>query len=103
MESEKTTEQYLRDCVERLGGEAYKFVSPNRRFVLDRLCVLPYGLVWFVEVKSEGHIPSPGQFREIERLIEKGHHATYVSTKAGVNKVIAAMRKEIEKCKNQST
>lgn len=98
MESEKVLERYLCDQVKALGGEAYKFVSPMRRFVLDRLCVLPKGLVWFVEVKSEGQVPSEGQFREIERLTLKGHHATYVSTKAGVNKVINQMRQELNKC-----
>jgi hypothetical protein len=96
-ESEKDTERYLCDQVRTLGGEAYKFVSPMRRFVLDRVCVLPKGKVWFVEVKSEGQVPSEGQFREIERLILKGHHATYVSSKAGVNKVINSMREELSK------
>lgn len=94
MESEKYLEQYLRDCVARLGGECYKFVSPNRRFVLDRLCVLPNGKVWFVEVKSTGQKPSSGQLREIARLREKGHHAVWVSTTAAVNEVIQQMQEE---------
>lgn len=91
MESEKVTEAYLVEQVRRIGGEAYKFVSPGRRFVPDRLCVLPLGLVYFVEVKSEGQVPSPGQAREIERLGRKGHYATWVCTKAGVDKTINAM------------
>ncbi|MCK9410633.1 MAG: hypothetical protein M0R68_16005, partial [Bacteroidetes bacterium] len=88
MESEKGTEQYLRECIRELGGEAYKFTSPQRRFVLDRLCVLPNGKVWFIEVKSENQEPNEGQYREIIRLIDRGHKACWVKTKAEVNAVI---------------
>ena len=100
VESEKTVEKYLIDQVQRLGGIAYKFVSPQRKFVLDRLCVLPGGIVWFVEVKSGDKVPSPGQFREIERLTQKGHHATWVCTIAGVNKVIKQMEEAL--CKSST-
>lgn len=96
MESEKDIERYLCEMVRRLDGEAYKFVSPMRRFVLDRMCVLPNGLVWFVEVKSEGQKPNLGQMREIERLKAKGHRAVWVDSVAGVNKIVHQMREEIE-------
>jgi hypothetical protein len=96
MESEKNTERYLYDQVRSLGGEAYKFVSPMRRFVLDRLCVLPQRKVWFVEVKSENEEPNEGQWREIHRLIAKGHKATWAKTKAEVDAIIKLMKKDIE-------
>lgn len=99
-ESEKDVERYLCEQVKKLSGEAYKFVSPQRKFVLDRLCVLPGGIVWFVEVKSGDKVPSPGQFREIERLTQKGHHATWVCTIAGVNKVIKQMEEAL--CKSST-
>lgn len=102
MESEKVTEQYLCEQVRLLGGEAYKFVSPMRRFVLDRLCVLPYGITWFVEVKSENQKPHPGQLREIARLTAKGHKAVHVDSIAKVNKIIDQMRKEINDAKCNS-
>lgn len=100
MESEKDLERYLCEQVRGLKGEAYKFVSPMRRFVLDRMCVLPHGKVWFVEVKSTGQVPSEGQFREIERLTKKGHHASWVDSTADINKLINHMREEqINDCK----
>ena len=95
MESEKNTERYLREKVAELGGEAYKFVSPMRNGVLDRLCVLPKRKVWFVEVKSEQEEPTEQQWREIHRLIKKGHKATWVKSKADVDTVIKLMRKDL--------
>ena len=54
MESEKDTEAFLCAEVKRLGGKAYKFISPVNAGVPDRLCVLPGGRIFFVELKSEG-------------------------------------------------
>jgi len=95
MESEKDVEQYLRQRVRELKGEAYKFVSPHRRFVLDRICVLPRGKIWFVEVKSENQEPTQGQYREIIRLIDKGHKACWVRTKADVDVLIYLMEDDL--------
>lgn len=50
---EKNIEAHLVKRVKALGGVAYKFVSPAHRGVADRLVVLPGGVVWFVELKSE--------------------------------------------------
>jgi hypothetical protein len=49
---EKIVERWLVKSVEALGGKAYKFVSPGRAGVADRIVVLPGGAVWFVEVKA---------------------------------------------------
>lgn len=51
---ERDIENHLVKGVRRIGGEAYKFVSPSNRGVSDRLVVLPGGKVWFIEVKREG-------------------------------------------------
>jgi hypothetical protein len=56
---------------------------------------MPNGKVYFVEVKSPGQVPSPGQFREIERLTQKGHYATYVCSKAGVDKVLKHIKEDM--------
>jgi Holliday junction resolvase-like predicted endonuclease len=68
---EKHIEAYLVKRVKELGGIAYKFVSPARRGVADRLVVLPGGVVWFVEVKTEKGRLSPLQkifAADMERL-----------------------------------
>ena len=51
------------------GWVAYKFTSPNRRNVPDRLFINPYGYVAFIEFKAPGKKPTAGQLREIERLM----------------------------------
>lgn len=92
MESEKDTERYLCDEVERLlKGIAYKFSSPNRRNVPDRLCVLPEGRHFFVEVKSEGKNPTKGQVREISRIQNMSHPVWVVRTKKEVDKLISVV------------
>lgn len=52
---------------------AYKFTSPARRSVPDRLFCGPRGLHFFIEFKAPGKLPTPKQAREINRLIALGH------------------------------
>ena len=47
---------------------AYKFTSPSRAAVPDRLFVLPNGRVFFCEFKREGQKPTDPQEREHHRL-----------------------------------
>jgi len=70
---ESQLEQKLVSHITKLGGIAYKFSSPNRRSVPDRLCVMPNGRVFFVELKSEGKEPTPLQRHEHETLRALGH------------------------------
>jgi hypothetical protein len=50
---EKDIEAYLVAVVQARGGKAWKFTSPAHRGVSDRIVLLPGGVVWFVEVKTE--------------------------------------------------
>lgn len=68
MGPEAKIENYLRVRVNSVGGIAYKFTSPNRRSVPDRMCVMPTGEVIFVEVKAKNGKLTSGQEREIQRL-----------------------------------
>jgi hypothetical protein len=47
--------------VERMGGVTYKFTSPGRKGVADRIACLPDGSTWFVELKTKGGRLSPLQ------------------------------------------
>lgn len=58
---EKHIEAYLVKRVKERGGIAYKFVSPARRGVADRIVCLPGGAVWFIELKTVGGRLSPLQ------------------------------------------
>tara|TARA_R110000823_G_scaffold29101_6_gene84594 strand:+ start:576 stop:860 length:285 start_codon:yes stop_codon:yes gene_type:complete len=51
---EKQVERYLVKKVEAIGGKAYKFTSPGRGGVADRIVCLPDGRTWFVELKTAG-------------------------------------------------
>ena len=70
---ESQLEQKLVHHITKLGGIAYKFSSPNRRSVPDRLCVMPNGRVFFVELKAPGKAPTPLQRHEHELLRALGH------------------------------
>jgi len=87
-ESEKTTERYLSQRIEALGGKCWKWVSPNVRGVMDRICFLPNGIVFFVELKSEGKELAPHQQRRAKELITLGQHCYMADTKAKVDEII---------------
>jgi hypothetical protein len=51
---EKIVENHFVWAVERAGGKAYKFTSPGRKGVADRIACMPDGSTWFVELKTKG-------------------------------------------------
>lgn len=69
---ESTIESKLRDGVKRLGGRAYKFVSPGNDGVPDRLVVMPGRMPIFVELKTESGRLSQLQKVQIDRLKKLG-------------------------------
>lgn len=58
---EKTLERKLTEAVKAMGGIAPKFVSPGFDGMPDRLVLLPFGRIGFVEVKRHGEKPRPLQ------------------------------------------
>lgn len=69
---ESTIESKLRDGVKRLGGRAYKFVSPGNDGVPDRIVVMPGRMPIFVELKTESGRLSLLQKVQIDRLKKLG-------------------------------
>ena len=65
---EKDIEQKLVWGVKKLGGRAYKFVSPGNVGVPDRIIVWPDGNIEFVELKTETGKLSAMQSAQINRL-----------------------------------
>jgi hypothetical protein len=65
---ERELERRFRVAVQSVGGIAYKFTSPGRAGVPDRMIVLPGGVTFFVELKSATGRLTPLQFREHDRL-----------------------------------
>lgn len=69
---EKDIEKILVNEVKRLGGRAYKWVSPGNDGVPDRIVVLPGLRPIFVELKTEKGQLSALQRVQIKRLQEWG-------------------------------
>lgn len=51
---ESKIEKRLREKIESLGGECWKWESPGKRGVPDRIIILPGGMVAFAETKAPG-------------------------------------------------
>ena len=69
---EKDIELAVCKYAKDVGMLAYKFTSPNRAAVPDRIFIVPGGRVFFIEFKRKGKEPTPQQHREHERLMSKG-------------------------------
>ena len=65
---EKQIEKKVGEYVKEKGGLFYKFTSPGRRGVPDRLVIMPDSPPFFIEFKAEGGKTSVRQDREIERI-----------------------------------
>jgi len=88
LQSEKDTERYLSKRVTVFGGLSRKYVSPSVKGVPDRICFLPFGQIFFVELKSEGKKLSPLQQAEHERLLSLGQHVYTADTKEEVDIIL---------------
>lgn len=80
-ERENLIEKHLVAEVKKAGGVAFKFVSPARRSVPDRIVLLPGGRIVFVECKAPGKPPRPDQLREHERLRKLGFTVVVLDSK----------------------
>ena len=80
-ERESLIEKHLVAEVKKAGVVAFKFVSPGRRSVPDRIVLLPGGRLVFVECKAPGKAPRADQLREHERLRELGFTVVVLDSK----------------------
>ena len=103
IESEKVLERKLCKAVKDLGGHAYKFVSPNQRGVPDRVCVLPYGIVAFVELKTTGKKPTKLQQMCIDKLEGMGHRCYVIDSSDNITDLVVTYKAilQMEKFKEE--
>lgn len=66
MEREKDIEAWIRRRVEDMGGQFWKFTSPGRDGVPDRIAIFPDGRLVFVELKA-----STGKLTKLQALMCK--------------------------------
>lgn len=86
---EKDIESYLVKRVRANGGEAYKFSSPARRGVPDRIVILPTGRVVFVELKAPGKTATKLQEKEHARLSNLGQEVLVIDSKEACDALCA--------------
>ena len=89
MELEKNVEAWLGQEVRKLGGLWYKFTSPGRSGVPDRILILQ-GQVIFVEMKTEKGVLSAIQKATIQQMVNDGEVPVHVVYgRAGAEKFLA--------------
>lgn len=86
---ESAIENYLKNAIEQLGGTCLKFGVPSVRGYPDRLCKLPNGSAFFVEVKR----PKGGRLAELQKvrrveLERAGWRVYWVKNKEEVDDVV---------------
>lgn len=69
---EKDIERRVCDYAKQYGILCYKFTSPSRRSVPDRMFITKTGEVFFIEFKRKGQKPTPSQEVEIGKIRKTG-------------------------------
>ena len=85
---ESIIEKYLVSEVKKLGGTAYKFVSPGHAGVPDRLCLMPNGTVFFVELKATGKTTRPLQDRQIVKIRAYGQRVYVADSREKIKEIL---------------
>lgn len=88
---EKDIEAKVVAFAKSLGCLAYKFTSPSRRSVPDRLFITKTGKVFFIEFKRLGQKPTPAQAVEIARIRGNGGTVFVVDNVADGRTIVGAM------------
>jgi len=80
---ENKVETYLNDQIESIGGITYKWTSPGRRGVPDRIIIFK-GTCYFAEVKTPNGSLSTNQVREMNKITRAGIHVLVITGHEGV-------------------
>jgi len=95
---EKVIEAKVCSYARDLGCLVYKFTSPSRRSVPDRLFITKTGEVFFIEFKRLGQKPTPAQEVEIDKIKRQGVPVCVAdSVEAGKTMVDAMTRKTVKR------
>ena len=89
---ERDIEAYLRKQIEKEGGLFWKFVSPERAGVPDRIAVFPDGRTVFVELKTASGMLTKIQRYQIGLLINLHQQVCVVRGRRGAEHFMRDMR-----------
>lgn len=81
---EREIEKILGQEIKKLGGRAYKWVSPGNDGVPDRIIILPGVRPIFVELKSDNGRPSTLQEVQIKKLKGLGQRVEIIKGISGL-------------------
>lgn len=85
---EKRIEKALKRHVESLGGLCLKFSSPGMVGVPDRICLMPDGRMFFVELKDKGKKPRPIQDYRMSQIRALGFKVYVINSAEAIKEVI---------------
>lgn len=92
---EKDIEKKVCDYAKSLGCLCYKFTSPSRRSVPDRLFFTPQGEPFFIEFKRLGQKPTAAQSVEIDKIKRQGVPVCVADTVEGGKAMVDAMTRKL--------
>ena len=97
---EKDIEKYLRDEIKKVGGIAYKFVSPGNSGVPDRLVLLPRRCSFFVELKAPGKKTRAVQDRQIRKIRNLDFTVLIIDSKKQIDDLVKMIKHHLGVDKN---
>ena len=89
---EKTIESKLKSAVKKMGGIAFKFTAPGINGVPDRLVLLPYGKLAFIELKAPGKDMRTLQVRRKRQLEQLGFLVYCIDSAEQIGGVLDAIQ-----------
>lgn len=92
---ERDIEKKLLNAIRKMGGEAFKWVSPGNDGVPDRIVMLPAGRLIFVELKADRGRLSSVQKIQIRRIQKLGQDVEVVQGMDGLEEFLERIRKEV--------
>lgn len=91
MDRERDVEKWLKKEIEGLGGEFWKFISPGRDGVPDRIAMFPDGRLVFVELKTTKGKPTKIQRYQIGVLLAMRRQVCIVRGKRAAKEFLTDM------------
>lgn len=85
---ESRIEQYLRRRVEECGGVCLKYSNGNRSGYPDRICLMPGGVTFWVELKATGRKPRKLQEIRIQELRDIGQSVHVADSTEEIDRLI---------------
>lgn len=94
---ESRIEFYFKKQIEKIGGKAFKLVSPGTTGVPDRMVLLPLGNIIFVEMKAPGKKLRPMQVHRVNQIRSLGFRVEVIDCKEEVDRFVRSVNKNEDK------